>query len=383
MLRNLFRRLGHETLERRELLAAEILAVRPDNAGLLQDGDVLNVAPREFNLYFNGGANLDESTINADTVRLICSGGDGTFGEANDVAIELGYVGLVNPGTDNPLERQQIVIRPASSAAHNAAEPAFAFPDDHYQIQLIGAGTPSLTSIGGEAFGGGEDFTINFRLDRGAQVVAVVPQPVTRAADGDLQQADNEIIVYFDDQTLNVNDATNPKFFRLVNTGGTLTTADDYTLLPEVADYDLDNNRVTLTFADAIPEGTYRLDVGLSDGGNETLAGAIRVGTLFDENRFTHNGYLGDVGGSHQNAADVDHYRLELSAGATLSAVGVEPASRSGDWRWLGVVVDDTDERGCLARQVVARQGAAKQDRGRGQRPFLQCPSELLRRWRL
>ena len=32
------RRLQHERLERRELLAAEILAIRPDSAGLLQEG---------------------------------------------------------------------------------------------------------------------------------------------------------------------------------------------------------------------------------------------------------------------------------------------------------------------------------------------------------
>ena len=320
--RNRFRRLGHETLEKRELLAADILAIRPDNSALLQDNDVLNVAPREFNLFFKGGANLNEATINANTVRLVRSGGDGVFGNIDDVAVSLGYVGLVNPGTTDPIERQQIVLRPASSASHNAShnptDSTFAFPDDFYRIEIVGAGALPLASIGGEAFRGGQNFAVNFRLDRGAQVVSVVPQPVTRGAGGVLSQADNQIVVYFDDQLLNLDDAQDPKFFRLVDTGTTLAGNDDKTLLPNSAVYVAATNQVTLTFASAIPEGTYRLDTGLSDGGSETLASAIRVGTLFNQNRFTQNGYVGDINGSNNDAGDLDHYRFELTTGANI-----------------------------------------------------------------
>src|SRR5690606_10551359 len=109
--------------------------------------------------------------------------------------------------------------------------------------------------------------------------------------------ASNQIVVYFDDQLLNRADAENPKFFRLVDTRTTLDERDDQTLLPETAEYDATNNTVTLTFDTAIPEGSYRLDVGLSDGGSATPGTAIRVGTLFNQNRFSHNGYLGDNSG--------------------------------------------------------------------------------------
>ncbi|TVP99516.1 MAG: tandem-95 repeat protein [Planctomycetaceae bacterium] len=299
-------------------IGPQLLAIRPDKSGLLADGDVLNVAPRDFNLFFKGGANLDESTINSNTVRLIRSGGDGDF-DNGSIVVELGYVGLVNPGSNDPVDLQQIVMRPASSASHNPTDPAFAFPDDFYQIQIIGAGNAPLSNLTGDAFAGGEDFVINFRLDRGAQVVAVVPQPVTRAANGSLTQASDQIEVYFDDQVLNLNDANDPKFFRLVDTATTLDSSDDRTLLPQTAVYDPVSNRVTLTFAEPIPEGTYRLDVGSSGGDNHTPETAIRVGTLFDENRFTFNGFLGDFGGGSDNDSDVDFYRMELADGSDLT----------------------------------------------------------------
>ncbi len=287
---------------------------------------MLKVAPREFNLYFNGGANLNEATINANTIRLVRAGGDGVF-DGNDIEVALGYVGLVNPGSTDPSELQQIVLRPASDAAHNVTDPSVAFPDDLYQIQIIGSGASPLADRDGQAYGGGTDSIINFRLDRGAQVLAVVPQPVSRAANGTLTQASNQIVVYFDDQLLNRADAEDPKFFRLVDTRASLDGSDDQTRLPQTAQYDAINNTVTLTFATEIPEGTYRLDIGLSDGGSTTPSTAIQIGTLFGtaqaganpatpQNRFSYNGYLGDSEGVHNNPQDRDYYRVELGGGA-------------------------------------------------------------------
>ena len=57
-------RLQLESLEDRRMLAGpELFAIRPDEAALMQQGDVLNVAPREFNLLFKGGADIDPNTI--------------------------------------------------------------------------------------------------------------------------------------------------------------------------------------------------------------------------------------------------------------------------------------------------------------------------------
>ena len=126
-----------ESLEKRELLAVEVIGIRPDAGALLFDGDTLNIAPREFNLLFNGGANLDETTINSNTVKLVRSGNDDIFGNANDVEVALGYVGLREAGSTDPADLQHIVMRTASSASFNATNEANAFPDDLYQIQEI------------------------------------------------------------------------------------------------------------------------------------------------------------------------------------------------------------------------------------------------------
>ncbi|MEM8910241.1 MAG: hypothetical protein AAGC97_00630 [Planctomycetota bacterium] len=54
------RHLHHETLEKRELLAAEVVAIRPDAGALISDGETLRSTPRELNILFNGSANLVE-----------------------------------------------------------------------------------------------------------------------------------------------------------------------------------------------------------------------------------------------------------------------------------------------------------------------------------
>jgi len=185
------RKLLTEQLEDRRLLAGpELIAIRPDEAALLQDGDTLHTAPREFNLLFEGGANINASTI-AGNVRLVRPGPDGIFDDittgsiesSDDIFVDLGYVNL-----EDPLNPVQIVMRPASSSPHNSVRTEASFPDDTYQIQILGnrslvgsVGTP-LSSNAGTApeFQQGTNFVREFRLDTGAQVVAVVPQPVSR-----------------------------------------------------------------------------------------------------------------------------------------------------------------------------------------------------------
>ena len=111
------------------LIPLKLLAIRPDANELLVAGDTLHVAPREFNLLFEGDADLDESTINTNTVKLIRSGGDDIFGNGNDVEVSLGYVGLTEPGSTDPKDLHQIVVRPASTASWNAGDPAVSLPD--------------------------------------------------------------------------------------------------------------------------------------------------------------------------------------------------------------------------------------------------------------
>ena len=163
-----------------QLSGPRLIAVRPDAGELLLEGDTLHTAPQTFNLLFEGGVGIDEATINPDTIKLFRSGTDGTFGDGNEIEVDLGYVGLAEPGNADPDNLQRIVVRAASSASLNAKDASVAFPDDLYQIRIIGAGDNPLASQAGEAFNAGEDFELTFRLDRGAQVVSVVPQPVNR-----------------------------------------------------------------------------------------------------------------------------------------------------------------------------------------------------------
>lgn len=245
-----------------EAMVPELLGIRPDAGPLLNDGDTLHVAPREFNLLFAGGANLNAQTISTDTAKLIRSGGDGTFTDGNEIEVALGYVGLPDPRVSDPADLQQIVLRPASYAIHNAVDPRFAFPDDHYQLHIIGSGENPLASLGGAPFAGGVDSITQFRLDLGAQVVAVSPQPIDLAT---RTQASNEIVVHFDDQLLDSADATNVNFYRLVNTAATRDLGDDQTTFPESVSYDPLTATAVLRFASDIPAGTYRLDIGRDD----------------------------------------------------------------------------------------------------------------------
>ncbi|MEP4681774.1 MAG: matrixin family metalloprotease, partial [Rhodopirellula bahusiensis] len=266
----------------RVLVGPTLLAIRPDNSGLLQDGDILEVAPNEFNLFFNGGADLDESSINTNTVQLIRAGEDGIFGPNpnnldlngdpidDDIQVQLGYVGLLESGSTEASNLQQIVLRPASSAAHNAFDPTVGFPDDLYKIILVGEGNSPLQSRTAVPFDGGNNFETTFRLNRGAQIVAVVPQPVVRSnatlanPKGVLSQQSDTIVVHFDGQLLDVGDAENPLFYRLIDTRATADKADDLLapLQPNLATYDIAAGTVTLQFSAPIPEGNYRLDVG-------------------------------------------------------------------------------------------------------------------------
>ena len=176
-----------------QLSGPQLIAVRPDAGELLLEGDTLHTAPGTFNLLFEGGVGLDEATINSNTIKLVRSGTDGTFGDGNEIEVALGYAGLAEPGNTDPDNLQRIVVRAASSASFNAKDSSVAFPDDLYQIRITGSGDSPLASQAGEAFNAGEDFELTFRLDRGAQVVSVVPQPVNRntqelvfsGADGD------------------------------------------------------------------------------------------------------------------------------------------------------------------------------------------------------
>ena len=114
------------------------------------------------------------------------------LGGANDIVIEPGFVGLGDSSNE-------ILIRFAET-----------LPDDLYQIDIYGEGTLALRNEDNVAFGDltddgiddGESKSLRLDLDLGAQITSVVPQPVQRAANGNLSQARDQILVYFNDDDL-------------------------------------------------------------------------------------------------------------------------------------------------------------------------------------
>ncbi|MCO6458585.1 MAG: tandem-95 repeat protein [Pirellulaceae bacterium] len=267
------RRLLLETLEDRRLMAVgpQLVTIRTSGGAFLNDGDSRNDALVDLTFRFNEGQAIDPATLGA--VRLTRSGFDGIFGDpvdgfGDDVVLQPGFLGL----GDVPNE---VVMRFATP-----------LPDDAYRIDIIGSGTQPLRNTDGEAFNDGVDEQIDFELDLGAQVVAIVPQPMARVG-ALLTQQRNRIDVYFNDDDLFVEydgmgnptarSAEHPAFYQLILTRDTVSNTDDVLFLPQSVSYDPAADRATLIFASdledlevspgvPVGQGTFRLKVGVSQG---------------------------------------------------------------------------------------------------------------------
>ncbi|TWT73865.1 tandem-95 repeat protein [Allorhodopirellula solitaria] len=304
------RRLQHQTLERRELLAAEIISgprlVSVEAGAVSQirlDGtsveNRLDSAPRELTFRFDGTSQLDGNTLQG--IRVIGSGGDGTFDDGNEVLIQPGFLGFA----DDEVGDRVVVSRFVE-----------ALPDDRYRIQIAGYddvnnqdvfangdsvdtnitalrdtdGNPILPAD--QVSSATPSLNIDFEVEVGAQVVAVVPQPISGTA-GNRVQARNEIHVYFNEdplsnpnagvitnnpnppsgQTLSGLPVVRPEFYQLFMTKDTVDNTDDLRLEPETVIYDPTQSMAVLQFTDDLSVltgrtdgvGTFRLRVGSGD----------------------------------------------------------------------------------------------------------------------
>jgi hypothetical protein len=133
-----------------------------------------------------------------------------------------------------------------------------------------------------------------------------------------LTQAEDQVLVYFNDDDLLPSSAENREFYRLIATGGTGTVADDLILVPHSVRYDADRDLAVLRFDDdgdlstpyRLPHGTYRLEVGESEEPNNTLAAATVVGTRFGGVAYQKVATL--------EGADTDFYRIDLPDASDL-----------------------------------------------------------------
>ncbi len=163
-------------------------------------------------------------------------------------------------------------------------------PDDVYRLEIFGfddaaQGIRGLRNTSGDLFlpstPNTRQDTIEFRLDLGAKITGVVPQPIVRNTAGQLVQQRDTIIVYFDNDKLLVeNDAAgnptsrsveNPEFYQLIYTADTVRNTDDLPpFLPVSVKYNASANTATLTFSGDIdrlagpnaPSSAYRLRIG-------------------------------------------------------------------------------------------------------------------------
>lgn len=282
-----------EKLEERTLLTVigpRLAGIQPTDGDLLPlDGTgVRSIAPRELVFRFDENQQIDPNTLEG--IRIVRAGGDGDFSDGV-VDVTPGYIGVGAAPNQN-----EVVVRLAET-----------LPDDLYRIELYGIddalrGITALRNTRGEAFGdltddrvdNGSNMVVGFSLQLAPQVLAVVPQPVTRIADPTnpanqiLQQARNQIVVYFNDDDLFIeNDAANkptqrsaenPNFYRLIYTQETVENTDDITFFPSQVEYDPVADTATLTFAsdlDLLPIPTG------SDAGSPVGSGTwrLRVGT--------------------------------------------------------------------------------------------------------
>ncbi|MEQ8786611.1 MAG: choice-of-anchor L domain-containing protein [Pirellulaceae bacterium] len=276
------RNLQVENLEERALLAGfELLSIQPNAQEILNQGDVRNIGFNELTFRFTEGTDVDIDSLPGG-LTFQRTGFDGIFGNGNDVVITPNFYGFGE-------STSEVIVRFAET-----------LPDDLYQIQFFGAGPTPLMDTSGATFDAVsitpaiDNLTRNFELNLGAQVIAVVPQPIVRDTNGVLTQAKNQIIVYFNDDDLldGITSAENPAFYQLILTRDTVRNTDNLVYNPTSVAYDPATDRAVLTFAtdldlltDPLAGGsdrTYRLRIGT----DEVFPGAPNPPTQVDGSAF-------------------------------------------------------------------------------------------------
>ncbi|MFT5328299.1 MAG: hypothetical protein ACI8P0_006212, partial [Planctomycetaceae bacterium] len=217
--------------------------------------------------------------------------------EINDLAVEAaGTVRTGNIAVDvNLTTATPDQVATAIAAAIDGA--TLSAPD-----VSAGAATNVVTVVGG-AF----DVVLSATLADAASITE---------GTGGLVQRGNLVNVFFNGDDLDENDATNPRFYQLVDTAGTADTTDDIVRIPDSVIYDRDNNTAVLDFGLALPSATYRLQVGTSDEGGDDTASALKLGTIFAGSGFNTNAVLGD---SAAGTGDTDLYEFSVDSAGTLT----------------------------------------------------------------
>ncbi len=246
-----------ETLESRQLLAGpQLIGIQPNEGDLIVNGSILDTAPRALTLRFDQNQQIDPSTL--DGIRLTRAGDDGLLGTNDDIQIAPGLVTVGDP------QQNEVVVRFAET-----------LPDDSYKLEVFGfdddgLGIVALRNQSAETFvpraAGQRVQVTNFSLDLGTLIEAVVPQPVVRLADGSLVQNRNEIVVYFNEDPLFVEDDS---------ATGTVTSGNAQILVTAVlSERSFDDTRIVFNATPAVSSAS-----AVEDTAARTITVTYPIGT--------------------------------------------------------------------------------------------------------
>lgn len=244
-----------------------LLSVAPNSGAIFSFNEVntLQVSPTELVLRFDDFID----TTNLSGIQLLAAGKDGVFGNSSDRLITPGWIGA----GDN----DRIIIMRFS-------EP---LEDDLYRVQLSATGPNAVRNANGDVIatrlfdstpGNRNIESIDVRLQLGAKVLGVVPQPVDRLANGTLNPRRDMVRVYFNNDDLHPTAVTtgqitpnpsvvDPAYYQLIFTADTVQPGDDQVFTPTSVSYNPANDMAELTFSGPVDQlvaggGTFRLRVG-------------------------------------------------------------------------------------------------------------------------
>ncbi len=324
-----------ETLEARHLLAFDFVAAyvqANEPFYTLADGsqaqEVISESPQQIVLRFTPGIVIDPSAV-AEGVEIKRSGGaddpfdeEGDQGRVPDITVTPGAVVV-----DDAPNQNQIIVRFQET-----------LPDDRYRITLSSAlgtdaaGIPTISGIQtvsaaptnvGDAFRDGGSFSFDVRLSVGQQVVAVVPQPVSRGRDNALTQARKKIVIYFDDyESLDKNSVQTAAHYKLIEVNSDGTEGSE--LNPRSVVYDASANKAELTFSeDLVEDRTFRLEIG----GDGVLSPLDPVAGAADITSFTTSQDLRQLSSAGVVISGVITPRLVVTTPVGTLAIPTQPGS--------------------------------------------------------
>src|SRR5262249_3468620 len=126
---------------------------------------------------FTVNKNVDQSTINANTITVFRAGPDGLLNTGDDVAI--------------PLTNVAFTINPLKNGRLGPEQVSFTLPagltNDIYEVVLHGAASPAITDIAGNALNGsgaaGTDASSTFVVNNPAAAHIVFAGPASTVTD--------------------------------------------------------------------------------------------------------------------------------------------------------------------------------------------------------